>query len=522
MNDFGLVLYVDGGTSGCNPGPCGSGMHGYIYDFNPTNKSNKIPQNIATQDGYLDSKQTVKKITTEDTKTIIDSDKPYEVNVIEYLDWYRSINEYSTNNVAELNAMMMGLKTVLDKNPLYAVINSDSNYTIAGLNTYLNKWKANNWQTTNGKEVSNKSLWLELDELIQQIKNKKIQYKLKWVKGHVGDLGNTIADELATMGANESSAKSKGFDISEQNIISNKDIDIYWKEKAEPHPFLTATKRVYWNPHYNPKNGTYYLGNLGDKQENIHLGKNVSDCGYCVVRLNDVDPVIEKMKDFQEKALVNFNFGLDCIVAGSLDIITLKKSYNDILKYGYAAFNVPYEKPDLYSLKHQVISEIMIPPYLSMRSLDALSRLNEKLTSFINGDFISNNKLKAEVTEVTDYFYDYKYSENKKTKEKHKIKTTLKSTIGVGVTDITIPVGFKINNDQIITKNLKLTFGIDLPKRNILKNVEKLEPKIFVTTEQLSGDLFQYETIIVLNTGEAGIWAASNSNTCFNLLSKNK
>ena len=42
------------------------------------------------------------------------------------------------------------------------------------------------------KDVKNKDLWVELDNLTD-----KHSIKWEWVKGHSGDYGNEIADKLA-------------------------------------------------------------------------------------------------------------------------------------------------------------------------------------------------------------------------------------------------------------------------------------------------------------------------------------
>ena len=47
-------------------------------------------------------------------------------------------------------------------------IYTESEYVAAGFESWLDMWKANNWLTKAGKEVSNKKEWEELDALVQQ------------------------------------------------------------------------------------------------------------------------------------------------------------------------------------------------------------------------------------------------------------------------------------------------------------------------------------------------------------------
>ena len=63
-----------------------------------------------------------------------------------------------------------------------------------GINSWLLKWKTNNWKTANKKDVKNVDLWKKIDEL-----NLLHNVEWKWVKGHSGDTGNDIADELANL-----------------------------------------------------------------------------------------------------------------------------------------------------------------------------------------------------------------------------------------------------------------------------------------------------------------------------------
>ena len=63
--------------------------------------------------------------------------------------------------------------------------------------TYMiyNNWKKNNWKTAAKKEVKNKELWQQLDQLMEHH-----EVQLHWVKGHSGDAGNEMADLLANKG----------------------------------------------------------------------------------------------------------------------------------------------------------------------------------------------------------------------------------------------------------------------------------------------------------------------------------
>jgi len=99
-----------------------------------------------------------------------------------------SIN--TTNNQMELIAAIQSLKAL--KKPAKISIITDSSYVKNGITEWLYTWKRNNWKTSSKKDVKNKTLWLELEEL-----EKKNKVNWLWVKGHSGNLENERADFLA-------------------------------------------------------------------------------------------------------------------------------------------------------------------------------------------------------------------------------------------------------------------------------------------------------------------------------------
>ena len=99
----------------------------------------------------------------------------------------------STNNQMELSAAIEGLSTL--KEPCNVKLFTDSKYVMDGITQWIQNWKKNNWKTTAKKEVKNKALWQQLDQLMAY---HEVQWH--WVKGHSGDPGNETADLLANKG----------------------------------------------------------------------------------------------------------------------------------------------------------------------------------------------------------------------------------------------------------------------------------------------------------------------------------
>ena len=91
----------------------------------------------------------------------------------------------------EMLAVIEGLKYL--KNYTNIIVHTDSKYVMDGITNWIHTWKTNNWKNSQKKDVKNKDLWQELDNISSNFK-----IKWKWVKGHSGIEENDIADLLAT------------------------------------------------------------------------------------------------------------------------------------------------------------------------------------------------------------------------------------------------------------------------------------------------------------------------------------
>ncbi len=98
----------------------------------------------------------------------------------------------TTNNRMELKAAIMALSIFKIKTNI--ILYTDSKYLMDGISKWIVNWKQNNWKTSNKKDVKNLDLWKLIDEL-----NCFHYIEWKWVKGHSGNTGNEIADELANL-----------------------------------------------------------------------------------------------------------------------------------------------------------------------------------------------------------------------------------------------------------------------------------------------------------------------------------
>ncbi|WP_298637010.1 ribonuclease HI [uncultured Umboniibacter sp.] len=102
----------------------------------------------------------------------------------------------TTNNRMELTAAIEGLNALNEQCAVQ--LYTDSQYVRKGVLEWLEGWKKRGWKTAAKQPVKNKDLWQLLDEAIQ-----RHDIEWHWVKGHSGNEGNELADELANLGTDE-------------------------------------------------------------------------------------------------------------------------------------------------------------------------------------------------------------------------------------------------------------------------------------------------------------------------------
>ncbi len=107
----------------------------------------------------------------------------------------------TTNNRMELSAAIFALESL--KRPCELTLYTDSKYVMTGIQEWIKGWKAKGWKTAAKKPVKNVDLWKLLDH-----ENQRHKINWVWVKGHAGNEGNEIADQLANRGIDELEAKA--------------------------------------------------------------------------------------------------------------------------------------------------------------------------------------------------------------------------------------------------------------------------------------------------------------------------
>ncbi len=102
----------------------------------------------------------------------------------------------TTNNQMELMAAIQALESLRQR--CTVTLHTDSTYVKDGLNLWLAQWRKRGWKTADKKPVKNQELWQRLDAA-----RERHAVELRWVKGHSGDPGNELADQLANEAIDE-------------------------------------------------------------------------------------------------------------------------------------------------------------------------------------------------------------------------------------------------------------------------------------------------------------------------------
>ncbi len=97
-----------------------------------------------------------------------------------------------TNQIAELQAVFEAITAHPGDDEL--VIQADSQYAIKCASVWLAGWRRKGWRTAGGTAVKNLALIQAIDAAIAA---RAGEVRFEWVRGHVGNHFNELADQLA-------------------------------------------------------------------------------------------------------------------------------------------------------------------------------------------------------------------------------------------------------------------------------------------------------------------------------------
>lgn len=484
----GMMIYADGSAAPTNPGPSGWGMHGFLYhEVKPKKGAGNSGWNL-TVSGYMEKNHASQKGSLGD------------VTPIHYVDGYGALPGVGTNNLGELAGAIAAMEHAAQYQIAQLYVRTDSEYVRKNANERVEKWEANNWQTSTGTPPKNLEHWQLFLKTRRQLEEKGVLVTFDWVKGHNKHLGNELADKLAGLGsltAGTGEVKAE---------ITTKAAEGYWKYDSDKHPFISLP-RCYFNTMsgYQTR-GEYYLGSHG--KEDDMLGKRMSDGCYGVVRLKKEEEAIEVVRDYTTRLAE----GLDTVVMIRLDQLYSTNTHKEVVTYGSVAMPRanPY-KLDLNCLDtdpaaknaRKPLTRHFEPARLAMRAIESVSDLIERLNAFEDGD------PKLVRTDLTPILYETKQKPNGK-KGDVVLTTELREQYGVGYAKLEVQANYQVEGG-VATVPVTLVLGMDLIHRNSLKRLEKMEPKVTLITWLESPRAFRYATVI--EAGEdIGIWASVYAN----------
>lgn len=479
---YGIVAYTDGGARP-NPGMIGSGVHGYIWSSETPKQGSGLSTHHITKTGYIAK--------SDKSKDIV------QITPIAYIDIFEPSSTPSTNNVAELKAMILLLKEITNNlilvtpNIRSVLVNADSEYVKKGIQEFMPVWKKRNWCKASGEPINNLEFWKEVDELIQELSKKDISLEINWIKGHSENLGNEIADELATIGV---AASAKQITTGNSKFSNAKS---YWNKEVPKHPFFNYGHLYFNSVKEANEEGVYYMGDPGSG--NPYHGKKTPETTYAVLKLKKPDPLVEFIRDYQCKQMdgVNKVFTID------MNNLHSKAFYFKLLEHKEIPLMVRSIRPnDLNYLDRAELTREQNPTGLTLRAVENLNLLESALANVDTVTTLLKEKSNLiayeNIVDITDVFY-HTVTTKKKGEEVSVVELKPEFKVGHAGADIKM-----FNCEKPF--EIPVRFGYDLLDRNNMKRLEEENPKVYLVIWKMSELSFKYATVVKCDSGE-GIWS---------------
>ena len=103
--------------------------------------------------------------------------------------------DHVTNNRMELKAMLCALGYAESNPHQQFIIYSDSAYVVNSCNSWMRTWASNGWRNSKKQEVENVDL---MKAIWSYISRPFFNVEIVKCSGHTGEVGNELADALAT------------------------------------------------------------------------------------------------------------------------------------------------------------------------------------------------------------------------------------------------------------------------------------------------------------------------------------
>ena len=519
------VIYSDGGTYQSNPSCVGYGYFSYDYIVDAEVKTRHFPIKGLTPTivGFQSDQEVLKEklksdISKEEMVKLLREDKvPYHpVEAVNMREYAHGTGLVESNAWAEVLGLKAVLKAVLESDVDIALVYADSTYVLKGLK-HLDRIASRGFNNTSGNPIAFREDWREIHEIVNRIREKRIEVIEKWIPGHAdksNPVANTLADNMASLGAAMSANKRHGIDsidtIDQEVTLESLKED---KDPEAIHPFL-SNKRLYLGFGGRTDKHYFYVGSPGHQVEDIFIGKYIADAHFGVVYLKERNDTIETIEEMQMKWL-DAKYGYhNLIFTLMLDNISNRKIHRKLNKYREAYLSHAKGSASLNSADGNEITYVNDPVYLSSRNIEILNTLSTVLNHYRDGTYpivghdITHLLYKTEEKIVTT-------SLEGKTDDKVIVGTSLLTEHGTGMKTLKpkIPMGS-------VEKEIILVCGIDMLKRNQLKNIDHMYPNVKLLVYNHGDNLYRIAFLVTLHdkcnddrlsVRDFGIWQGLSS-----------
>lgn len=408
-------------------------------------------------------------------------------------DGWGYIDGETTNNAAEVIAANEAINLARAKGVDELIIRSDSKYMLEGIQYNCNKWERNNWKRHDGTDVPNTVHWKVFINDVECFKQ-DASVTWEWVKGHNGDAGNEWADRNATKGVMLSTNGHK------QSFSEAVEVKKHGKVKPSDYNRMFSHKHWYFNTRTgallsSQGHTVYHCGN------HEIIGKPESEASHSVIFLKEPDEHLEKVRDFQDSLM-----GRDerLLFTAKTDAIFSGKVYHELSENGTIHMGKRFGHRDLETVDKTNITQEVNPPRLAFNLMTMLSAMEQRLEKVISDKMDADWRL----TDITNLLYD---EVTKGKGKQEKIVYEIKSTLDPSIRVLELEVDYCTAKGMTEKKEIKLTFGIDIPTRNSLAALKKVKPSVSILTWSESDYGFRH-AIIIKTEDDVGIWSSGHAN----------
>ncbi len=468
-----LVLFTDGACRP-NPGFAGFGIFGYSYSDAERPKNHKHPHHgtlYFTPTGVKKEKST----------------SPIAVhNVIEIIQAVG--NPQSTNNEAELKAVVAGLKKASEIEDLVEIaIFTDSNYIVSAYKENLDNWIRNNWRRLDGKTITHIGEWEKIIHYRELFKERNCILTIDWVKAHTEPKDdnysycNNIADTYSVIGSNYARINNPTEDtVLMEHTLSYAE----YKKSYDSKDFIFYFRDMYFSS-----------GNLDDlnhcfistSDDPALLGKR-NNSSIFVTNIGYIPPVVNQIKEFYRQ--IPRNYVTTCCI--KINKLENKDIYrlSEFVDIKYMLLPMP-SQPRTYMIvgdKTPFLYENTVSFPFIVNAADLFNRMSY-IDTALNDDTPNLYRF-----DVTDTFIDI---------EQHKLKITNK--------DKDIDFSDLIKDSIDLKQKLIIKISYDIPSFLALKNIEEEIEKVYLVIEANVDNNF-CTVYININTKSRSIYSVNIGN----------